>query len=143
MPKQLDQMSLEELWALFPIILEPYQPKWRAMYEKESARIRAAVPVQRISHIGSTSVPGLLAKPTVDILLEIANKMPLERVIEGMEGLGYLFELQPAKPPPHAMFMKGYTPQGFAPEVFHVHVRYGGDWPELYFCEYLRRHRTK
>ena len=35
------------------------------------------------------------------------------------------------------MFMKGYTPQGFKGQVFHVHVRYNGDWDELYFRDYL------
>jgi len=35
------------------------------------------------------------------------------------------------------MFMKGYTPQGFEGQAFHVHVRYSGDWDELYFRDYL------
>ena len=38
------------------------------------------------------------------------------------------------------MFMKGYTPQGFCGQAYHVHVRYAGDWDELYFCDYLRSH---
>lgn len=37
-------------------------------------------------------------------------------------------------------FMKGYTLQGFAEKVFHLHVRYVGDWDELYFRDYLRFH---
>ena len=39
------------------------------------------------------------------------------------------------------MFMKGYTLQGFAKRVYHLHVRYPGDWDELYFRDYLKRHR--
>lgn len=50
-------------------------------------------------------------------------------------------------PPPHLMFLKGYTPTGFAEKVYHIHVRYqpqevscGGDWDELYFRDYLVAH---
>jgi len=39
------------------------------------------------------------------------------------------------------MFMKGYTPQGFQGQAYHVHVRYSGDWDELYFRDYLQTHR--
>lgn len=38
------------------------------------------------------------------------------------------------------MFMKGYTEKGFSEKVFHLHVRYLGDWDELYFRDYLRSH---
>lgn len=38
------------------------------------------------------------------------------------------------------MFMKGYTDEGFAERVFHLHVRYQGDWNEPSFCAYLRAH---
>ena len=38
------------------------------------------------------------------------------------------------------MFMKGYTPNGFFGQAFHVHVRYPGDWDEIYFRDFLRTH---
>jgi len=38
------------------------------------------------------------------------------------------------------MFMKGYTPQGFKGQAFHIHIRYRGDWDELYFRDYLLTH---
>ena len=38
------------------------------------------------------------------------------------------------------MFMKGYTINGYEGQTFHIHVRYPGDWDELYFCEYLMNH---
>ena len=60
-----------------------------------------------------------------------------------LEEAGYLFAAQPGKPAPGMMFMKGDTPQGFAREVFHVHVRYLGDWDELYFRDYLRKFPRK
>lgn len=97
--------------------------------------------VVRISHIGSTAVEGLLAKPTIDILLEIEEGYDLDDLISELEREGYIYERQPKKPPPHMMFMKGYTLNGFAEQVYHLHVRYPGDWDELYFRDYLKRHR--
>jgi GrpB-like predicted nucleotidyltransferase (UPF0157 family) len=58
-----------------------------------------------------------------------------------LEEQGYFFEKQPQKPAPHMMFMKGYTVQGFAEKVYHLHVRYKGDWDELYFRDYLRANK--
>lgn len=43
-------------------------------------------------------------------------------------------------PPPHLLFLNGYTPTGFAKKVYHIHVRYPGDWDELYFRDYLIAH---
>ena len=73
MDKCPTEMRDEELWQLFPIILVPYDTSWPEAYRSESLRLREAVgsDIVRISHIGSTAVPGLTAKPTIDILLEI------------------------------------------------------------------------
>jgi GrpB-like predicted nucleotidyltransferase (UPF0157 family) len=49
---------------------------------------------------------------------------------------------KPENPPPHMMFVKGYTPEGFLGQAFHVHVRYPGDWNEIRFRDYLRIHNT-
>jgi GrpB-like predicted nucleotidyltransferase (UPF0157 family) len=54
-----------------------------------------------------------------------------------MKSAGYLFIERPDKPPPHMMFVKGYTPEGFKGQAFHVHVRYTGDWDEIRFRDYL------
>ena len=139
-------MTNEELWQLFPIVLTEHQAVWIKRYAEEAGRLTEAVGKEniiRIDHIGSTSVPGLLAKPTIDILLQIRNTAKPEAFIEHMQNAGYLFSPQPQKPPPHMMFLKGYTVNGFEGQVYHVHVRYQGDWDELYFCEYLRRHPEK
>lgn len=57
-----------------------------------------------------------------------------------LEQNGYICSKQSENPPPYLTFMKGYTLQGFAEKVFHLHVRYDGDWDELYFRDYLRLH---
>ncbi|MHB1316219.1 MAG: GrpB family protein [Christensenellales bacterium] len=136
-------MTKEELWNLFPIVLSEYNPAWREEYLAEEALLKDAVGndhIVRISHIGSTSIPSMVAKPTVDILFEIKEGCAPERLIEAMTAAGYIYSSQPSNPAPHMMFMKGYTPYGFIGQAFHVHVRYSGDWDELYFRDYLLTH---
>ena len=143
MVKPLDEMSLEELGRLFPIILSEYNPDWPAIYSAEKELIEHAVGkhnIERISHYGSTSIPGIIAKPTIDILLEVSDDCDKEELIRNFVVIGYLYDPQPRDPPPHMMFMKGYTPEGFAGQACHVHVRYGGDWDELHFRDYLILH---
>jgi GrpB-like predicted nucleotidyltransferase (UPF0157 family) len=136
-------MNRQELSRLFPIILTAYNPDWPKFYRREkSALIQAAglENIVRIRHFGSTSIPGLSAKPTIDILLEIKKNADTKGLITNIRKLGYNFSPQPDNPPPHIMFMKGYTPNGFSGQAFHVHVRYRGDWNEIYFRDYLRNH---
>lgn len=143
MNKSLNEMSNEELWRIFPIILSEHIPKWKENYLTEKMMIVQAVGIQyivRINHYGSTSVPNLIAKPTIDILLEIKDDADIEKLVSSMQSVGYIYSEQPNNPAPHMMFMKGYTPQGFKGQVFHVHVRYSGDWDELYFRDYLLVH---
>ena len=136
-------MTNEELWRLFPIILSEHNPIWLNRYSIEKQMLEQAVGIQnivRINHFGSTVVPNLIAKPTIDILLEIKDDTDTERLISNIELVGYIYKEQPNNPAPHMMFMKGYTPQGFKEQVFHLHVRYNGDWDELYFRDYLLTH---
>lgn len=143
MSKTLSEMTNEELWALFPIILTEHDPAWAEQYAQEWERIMAAVGqenIVRVSHIGSTAVKGLVAKPTIDILLEITDACDTEKLKAALMADGYQFSPQPKNPPPHMMFMKGYTPEGFKGQEYHLHVRYGGDWDELYFRDYLIAH---
>lgn len=141
--KKLTDMTNEELWAIFPIVLSEHQPGWAADYETEHRRLVHSIgkeQIVRINHIGSTSVTDLLAKPTIDILLEIKKSVDTVRLIQILESLGYIYTYQPHNPAPHMMLMKGYTPEGFAEKVYHLHVRYLGDWDELYFRDYLEAH---
>ncbi len=143
MNKPLNRMVSEELWELFPIILSEHNPIWLKGYLKELTVLEQAVGTQniiRINHVGSTVIPNLIAKPTIDILLEIKDDTDIERFISKVQLVGYIYSEQPNNPAPHMMLMKGYTPQGFKGQAFHVHVRYQGDWDELYFRDYLLTH---
>ncbi len=138
----LEGMSLEELWRLFPIILSPPDPAWRGWYQEEAASLRAgfAGPIHRLSHIGSTSVPGLLAKPTVDLLLETDDTRQADAIVDELIGLGWTLMACSEDPAFRIDLNKGYTPQGFADRVFHLHVVRPGDNDELYFRDWLRDH---
>ena len=123
MTKALSEMSLEELWRLFPIQLTAYQHGWADWYQEEEARLRSLFQpgaVGRISHIGSTAVPGLWAKPIVDILLEAAPGAEWAPMKRSLLENGYLCMSQSAG---RISFNRGYTENGFAPPVFHLHLR--------------------
>lgn len=138
--KQLDKMNGEELGRLFPIIISKHDPMWHVLYLSEKMNLEQSIGLNniiRINHYGSTSVSNLLAKPTIDILLEIQNDIDTQQLISLLKGIGYSYSHQPNNPAPHMMFMKGYTSSGFIGQAYHLHVRYCGDWDELYFRDYL------
>jgi len=92
MKKDLSEMTLEELWQLFPIILRKHNPEYREWYLREEENIKKAVgrnEVRRINHIGSTAVEDLLAKPTVDILLEVDDNCDIENMKEKLKKAGW------------------------------------------------------
>lgn len=140
MSRPLSELTLEELWQLFPIMLSEYNPAWPKWYAEESEALKGllGVAIRRLRHIGSTSVPGLTAKPTVDILLEIVDDVSAKDVRESLEQGGWTTMAEANAPDWRLDMCKGYTPEGFAERVFHLHVRRYDDWDEPYFCEYLR-----
>ncbi len=140
--KPLSELSLKELWRLFPIVLRAHDPRYGAWYEAEKINILNAVGAEnvlRVNHFGSTAVKGLIAKPTVDILLELDGRCDTKRIAGALEGAGWLL-MRREEGPFSLVFNKGYTPSGFAERVFHLHARYFGDWDELYFRDYLSAH---
>ena len=138
MKKKLSEMSLEELWQLFPIFLTEHQNCWEAWYSEEQTLLKTALPhVERISHIGSTAIPAIWAKPIVDILVEIPQESNLSDYKSLITSAGYICMSQSEN---RMSFNKGYTENGFAERVFHLHLRYAGDNNELYFRDYLTGH---
>ena len=74
-----------------PITLVDYDPEWPALYAREEARIRSILGdrVVEIHHTGSTSVPGLAAKPVIDITLVIPDSSDEPAYVPDMEAGGY------------------------------------------------------
>ena len=134
----LSEMTSEELWQLFPITLTPHRAEWAEWYAEEAQRLAGLLPAGiRIHHIGSTAVPGIWAKPIIDMLMEIPASLPMEQAREILVQNGYICMSQQEN---RMSFNMGYTPQGFSERVFHLHLRYAGDCDELFFRDYLRDH---
>ena len=94
----------------------------------------ATLKIYRISHIGSTAIPIIWAKPIIDILVEIPRESNLFDYKDLIINNGYICMSQSEN---GLSFNKGYTENGFAERVFHLHLRYAGDNNELYFRDYL------
>lgn len=131
---------MEELWELFPIVLSEHEDCWVDWYAEEERRIRGFLPMPdvRINHIGSTAIRGIWAKPTVDILLEIPETASVDDLKAVLTGNGYSCMSEGDR---RKSFNRGYTSEGFAERVFHLHLRYCGDNDELYFRDYLNDRR--
>ena len=139
MQKNLEEMSLKELWTLFPIQLCGPNPDWARQYSEEKEKLIGILPnrlIRRISHIGITAVANIVAKPIVDILLETDADLKSIKEILTEKG-DYLCMSVSEK---RISLNKGYTVTGFAKEVFHLHLRKTGDHDELYFRDYLIAH---
>ena len=140
MSKKLSEMTLEELWQLFLIILTEPDPRWNDWYAQEEALLRSVLPAEfsaAIHHIGSTSIPGIWAKPIVDILVEVAPGADLSRADETLVHAGYRCM---SRSDSRRSYNKGYTEEGFAEKVFHLHLVHVGEQPEILFRDYLRTH---
>ena len=136
--KKLSEMTLEELWALFPIILTEHRAEWADWFAEEKALLDSLLPEARISHIGSTAIRDIWAKPIVDILVETADDADWQSIRETLTvQCGYICMSAGQE---RMSFNKGYTPVGFAEKVFHLHLRRRGDNDELYFRDYMNEH---
>lgn len=116
-----------------------YSPEWPTLYTREISLLRAVLgsEIVRAHHIGSTAVPGLAAKPIIDILLEVRSVERLDTFDNAMEGLGYQ---------PRGEFGipgRRYYPKGDDERTHHVHA-FAVDDPHievhLAFRDYLRVH---
>ena len=140
MNKPLSEMTLEELWQLFPIFLTEYQTYWTKWYQEEYTLLSTILPqnyIVRINHIGSSAIEGIWANPIIDILVEITEQTNMQLICDILTENGYLCMSQSEN---RMSFNKGYTERGFSEKVFHLHLRYVGDNDELYFRDYLNEH---
>ncbi len=140
MGKALSEMTLEELWELFPISLVPHNEQWAAYYDEMKNFLREILSeyrVQRISHIGSTAIQNIWAKNIIDILVEIDMDENMENAAQVIERNGFLRMASSAN---RISLNRGYSENGFEEKVYHLHLRRAGDHDELYFRDYLNDH---
>jgi GrpB-like predicted nucleotidyltransferase (UPF0157 family) len=98
------------------VVLEEHDPAWAEQYAVEEALIRGALAevLVAVHHAGSTSVPGLAAKPLVDIVLTVADPSAEHGYAGPLEAVGYVFHLREPHWHRHRLFKKG-TPH-FSPD---------------------------
>ncbi len=137
MAGKLSEMRLEELWELFPIILTGHSDCWKEWFEEERDILYNTLDMRnitRISHIGSTAISAIWAKPIIDILVEIKSTADMGELKKILCGIGYICMNESGD---RISFNKGYTENGYAKKVYHLHLRYSGDNNELYFRDFL------
>jgi GrpB-like predicted nucleotidyltransferase (UPF0157 family) len=118
----------------------PYDPGWPDQFEAEARRIGKALGARalRIDHVGSTAVPGLAAKPVIDIQLSVPTLEPMDTYRRPLEQLGYTHFPHPDD----AVYPFFHLPAGW-PHTHHIHVCSTGSEEErrhLAFRDYLRDH---
>ncbi len=116
------------------IFIADYDPAWPARFRREAAKIRAVLgeAALRIEHIGSTAVPGLAAKPIVDVLLVVRDSGDEASYVPALEGSGYVLRVRERDFHEHRMLRT-------AEKDVHVHV-YSPGSPEIRRYLLLRDH---
>ena len=125
------------------VVITEYDPNWVLLFEQESARILAVLDgdlVTRIEHFGSTAVPGLAAKPIIDLLVGVRSLAEAKQVaVFQLERLGYAYWFE--NPDfQRLFFVKGLPPN--SPRTHHIHMVELNSilWERLLFRDYLRKH---
>lgn len=120
-----------------PIQIVDYDAEWPRLFEHEAAKIRGALGARALllEHVGSTSVPGLAAKPRIDILLAVVDPADEAAYVPAMEAAGYILRIREPEWYQHRMFL--------SPEIdLNLHVLpFGCDEIDrmLRFRDHLRR----
>ncbi len=127
------------------ISIVPYMPIWTQMFKDEADFLRGKLPlnlIKRIEHFGSTAVPGLSAKPIIDILVEVTSSEETKKqIVPVLEAEGYEYFHRPAfgdfGPPYYAWFIKR-NQEG--KRTHHIHMVEADSelWDRLYFRDYLK-----
>jgi GrpB-like predicted nucleotidyltransferase (UPF0157 family) len=121
-----------------------YDPEWPIIFEKEKAMILNTIgnKVVAIEHVGSTAVPGLGAKPIIDIIVGIRHLSDAKDCVEPLRNIGYEYVPEyEASIPERRYFRKG--PSNVPNQHYHLHiVEHNSDfWKcHLLFRDYLRTH---
>ncbi|MFD1407196.1 GrpB family protein [Kroppenstedtia eburnea] len=89
-----------------PITLVEYDPRWPELFDREADRVRSILgnKALRVEHVGSTSVPGLCAKPIIDMLLVVADSADEPSYVPALEAAGYTLRIREPEWFEHRMF---------------------------------------
>ncbi len=121
-----------------------YDPRWPLLFDEEAKRLRAVLDpslIVGLEHFGSTAIPGLSAKPIIDILIAVRSLVAAQATfVEALRNLDYVYWADNPKKD-RMFFVKGMPPFG-ARRSHHVHVAepHAEMWQRLAFRDYLRAH---
>ena len=121
-----------------------YDPRWPTLFDEEARRLRTVLDptaIEGIEHFGSTAIPGLSAKPILDILIAVRSLAEARATfVEALKTLDYVYWADNPKKD-RMFFVKGMPPFGSG-RTHHVHVTEpnGELWQRLAFRDYLRAH---
>jgi GrpB-like predicted nucleotidyltransferase (UPF0157 family) len=129
------------------VAVVPYDPRWLEMFEQERFHLLSCLPedvIQRIEHFGSTAVPGLSAKPIVDMLVGVTSlDETRQRIVPILETQGYDYFWRPSwgndTPPFYAWFIKR-DKNGNRTHHIHMIEPHFEHWDRLLFRDYLIEH---
>jgi len=141
LPEKIARVVAEE------VAVVPYDPRWPELFERERRHLRACLPAAllgRIEHFGSTAVPGLAAKPIVDMLVEVISLDETRvRIVPILEAQGYDYFWRPSwgdsVPPFYAWFIKRDR-KGRRTHHLHMVEAHFEHWDRLRFRDYLIAH---
>jgi GrpB-like predicted nucleotidyltransferase (UPF0157 family) len=128
------------------VAIVAYDPRWPELFRREKEHLLSCLPaelIRRVEHFGSTAVPGLAAKPVVDLLVEVADLQATRtRIAPLLEAQGYDYFWRPTHgddgPPFYAWFIK--RDPGSATRTHHIHMveaNFTEHWDRLLFRDYL------
>jgi GrpB-like predicted nucleotidyltransferase (UPF0157 family) len=91
-----------------PVTLVAYDPAWPALFEREASRIRSALGsgATLIEHVGSTAVPGLAAKPRIDVVLAVADSSDETTYVPPLEAAGFVLRIREPDWHEHRVFKR-------------------------------------
>lgn len=104
-----------------PIVIEPYHPAWQNKFRCEAFLIRCVIGqyITVIEHIGSTAVPGLAAKPIIDMLIGVKSLADAQRFVHQLERLGYVYVPKHEVELPERRYL---YKQRRGEDTFHLHM---------------------
>ncbi len=124
-----------------PVVLVDPDTRWPADFEHEAARILAALGSRaaRVEHVGSTSVPGLIAKPQVDIQVSVASFEPEDTLLEPLEAIGFTNMVDPSTPE-HRILYRRRGDDRYGVNIHVCEVGSDWEWRHVAFRDHLRSH---
>jgi len=135
----VEEILAQTTSARFPIVVADYDEAWVRLFEQIARPVRDAVADlgAEVEHIGSTSVPGLAAKPVIDIDVVVRSSEDVPTAIERLRALGYVYQGDKGIAGREAFMW----PPGAKPH--HLYVVVAGSQPHadhIHFRDYLRQH---